>query len=199
MPYIIRHLQKHGTINEIVKAIARRRIRISQFVLGVLLAGYFLDLWTIGTEYRPWIIVAIMLILTGVGLRSWAAGIIRKNQIVAADGPYALTRHPLYLGSFLMTVGFLFLLGDILLAAVVLMVFILIYVPAIIREESRMLQNFPKQWPKYSTRVSLFFPKKLSPSSLVSGWSITQWLKNGEYQSVLTTFFVISFFLLIVY
>jgi len=191
MPFTTGHLQKHGTINEIVKFIARSRIRISQVILGVLLAGYFFDLWTIRTNYSPWVIVAVMLILSGTALRSWAAGIIRKNKIVAADGPYALTRHPLYLGSFLMTIGFLFLLGDILLAAVVTTVFTLIYLPAIIQEESRMLQNFPKRWPEYSARVSLFYPKKLSLSALVSGWSFTQWIKNGEYRSAFTVLFTL--------
>ncbi len=44
--------------------------------------------------------------LLGLGLRAWAAGHIRKNAALATSGPYAYTRNPLYLGSFLLGVGF---------------------------------------------------------------------------------------------
>ena len=33
-------------------------------------------------------------------VRVWAAGHIRKGQEVTTSGPYRFTRHPLYLGSF---------------------------------------------------------------------------------------------------
>ncbi|HEU4837195.1 MAG TPA: methyltransferase, partial [Pyrinomonadaceae bacterium] len=42
----------------------------------------------------------------GLALRAWAAGHIRKNAQLATSGPYAFTRNPLYLGSFLLGLGF---------------------------------------------------------------------------------------------
>src|SRR3954463_3409294 len=44
--------------------------------------------------------------LLGLALRAWAAGHIRKNAALAISGPYAHTRNPLYLGSFLLGLGF---------------------------------------------------------------------------------------------
>ena len=45
-------------------------------------------------------------ILAGLFLRSWAAGTIRKWERLATTGPYACVRHPLYLGSILLMLGF---------------------------------------------------------------------------------------------
>jgi protein-S-isoprenylcysteine O-methyltransferase Ste14 len=44
--------------------------------------------------------------LVGEGLRTWAAGHLRKGREVTTSGPYRYVRHPLYLGSTLMAVGF---------------------------------------------------------------------------------------------
>jgi protein-S-isoprenylcysteine O-methyltransferase Ste14 len=40
--------------------------------------------------------------LPGLALRAWATGHLRKNDALATTGPYAYTRNPLYLGSFVM-------------------------------------------------------------------------------------------------
>ena len=42
----------------------------------------------------------------GVFIRAWASGHIRKAETLAVSGPYAYTRNPLYVGSFIMGVGF---------------------------------------------------------------------------------------------
>src|SRR5688500_5819202 len=53
-----------------------------------------------------WCAVAV-----GAWRRSWSAGILRKGCDLTMSGPYSVCRHPLYLGSFLMLVGFCHLLG----------------------------------------------------------------------------------------
>jgi protein-S-isoprenylcysteine O-methyltransferase Ste14 len=42
----------------------------------------------------------------GLIIRAWATGHLRKNDRLAVSGPYALTRNPLYFGSFLIGIGF---------------------------------------------------------------------------------------------
>jgi len=44
--------------------------------------------------------------LPGELLRVWAAGHIRKGREITTSGPYRLVRHPLYLGSTIMGLGF---------------------------------------------------------------------------------------------
>jgi protein-S-isoprenylcysteine O-methyltransferase Ste14 len=41
----------------------------------------------------------------GEALRVWAAGHLEKSREVTRSGPYAFTRHPLYLGSAVMAAG----------------------------------------------------------------------------------------------
>ena len=48
-----------------------------------------------------------LLAFAGGTIRIWAAGHIEKGKSLAQGGPYALTRNPLYLGSFLMALGVL--------------------------------------------------------------------------------------------
>src|SRR5207244_11091186 len=52
------------------------------------------------------LIVGAVVALPGLALRAWAVGYLRKNEALATDGPYAYTRNPLYLGSFLIGLGF---------------------------------------------------------------------------------------------
>lgn len=54
------------------------------------------------------------LLVGGLLLRSWAAGVIEKQSVLAVTGPYALVRHPLYLGSFLIALGFAEIMEDLL-------------------------------------------------------------------------------------
>jgi len=44
--------------------------------------------------------------IAGELLRVWAAGHLEKGREVTVSGPYRLTRHPLYVGSSIMGLGF---------------------------------------------------------------------------------------------
>ncbi|HTO68398.1 MAG TPA: isoprenylcysteine carboxylmethyltransferase family protein [Myxococcota bacterium] len=46
-------------------------------------------------------------IALGEGLRLWATGHLHKNDSLTVTGPYAYLRHPLYLGTLLIGMGFL--------------------------------------------------------------------------------------------
>ena len=48
----------------------------------------------------------LALALPGEALRLWAAGHIEKGREITRSGPYRFVRHPLYLGSTLLGVGF---------------------------------------------------------------------------------------------
>src|SRR5215510_479581 len=71
--------------------------------LGFMTAAIFLLL------ARPTpvsLLVGASVSVLGLSLRAWASGHIRKNDELAVSGPYAYTRNPLYLGSFLLGIGF---------------------------------------------------------------------------------------------
>src|SRR5712692_11238828 len=89
-----------------------RRIRVP---LGFLFAALYLLL------ARPtWrsIVLGSIVVLPGLGIRALASGHVRKNEALATSGPYAYTRNPLYLGSFLVGLGFTIAAGRLILGIV---------------------------------------------------------------------------------
>ncbi len=71
-----------------------------------------------------------------VWLRGYAAGFVKKNAELTRTGPYAFTRNPLYLGSMLIAFGFAVAAGRLWLGILLAAMFLLIYVPTILSEES---------------------------------------------------------------
>ena len=63
----------------------------------------------------------------GAAVRTWAAGHIRKGEVLAVTGPYAHTRNPLYFGSFLMACGALVMGRNGWLAAAFLLIAVPVY------------------------------------------------------------------------
>ncbi len=129
--------------------------------------------------------LALVVILAGVLLRSWAAGIIKKTAQLATTGPYSLTRHPLYVGSFLIGIGFSLLLWDGENFLAVLGVCLLFYLPKIRQEETHLANKFGNEWQSYCHQTAMMFPK--SKPTLGSFWSMKQWFYNREYNALLVS------------
>ena len=79
------------------------RVARTRVTLGFLVAGIAFWLAT-----PTWGALGAGAILSAAGeiLRVWAAGHLRKGQEVTTSGPYRFVRHPLYVGSAVMGVGF---------------------------------------------------------------------------------------------
>ncbi len=173
------------TIQRLSDFLASNRIRLTT---GIVL---FLILEDVLEGVRPrdltsfqdlWGISGLILVLLGISLRSWAAGTIHKDRKLATYGPYTITRHPLYIGSFLMMVGFSIIIGDDENIWFVLIIFSLFYLPAIRKEELKLRRKFGEEWRSYVKRTSLLFPKKI-PANILSRCSLEQWVKNREYRA----------------
>lgn len=98
--------------------------------------------------------------LVGLALRAWAAGHIRKNDRLAVSGPYAHTRNPLYLGSFLLGLGFTVAAGrPLLLGGLFAALFLGIYLPVMRVEAATLAELFGEEFRRYAREVPLFFPR----------------------------------------
>ena len=97
--------------------------------------------------------------VAGVAVRAWAAGHIRKNAQLATSGPYAYTRNPLYLGSFLLGLGFTIASGRWVLALLFAALFLGIYFPVMRVEASTMAELFGNEYEAYKRAVPLFRPR----------------------------------------
>lgn len=133
-----------------------------------------------------WGTLGLILVFSGVALRSWSAGVIHKGEKLAILGPYSTIRHPLYVGSLLMALGFCIIINDGENIWFVLIAGFLLYFPTIRKEEKELSQKFGKQWQSYIESTGMFFPKKI-PANLSLNWSLNQWLKNREYRACATS------------
>lgn len=98
--------------------------------------------------------------LLGLALRAWSAGHIRKNAQLATTGPYAHSRNPLYLGSFVLGIGFTVATGrPVLLGVVFAALFLGIYLPVMRVEAGTLAQLFGEPYVRYAGAVPLFVPR----------------------------------------
>lgn len=124
--------------------------------LGFLCAALFI----VFARPRPETLVAGAAVsLLGVLLRAWASGHIRKNDALAVSGPYAYTRNPLYLGSFILGLGFTIGSGRWWLGILFAALFLGIYLPVMRVESATLAQLFGERFQAYAEAVPLFLPR----------------------------------------
>src|SRR5438874_4843325 len=124
--------------------------------------------------------------LPGLLLRAWASGHLRKNEALATSGPYAYTRNPLYLGSFLIGLGFTIAAGQVLLVAIFLVMILGIYLPVMRVESATLAELFGKKYVRYAKEVPLLFPR-LSSYRTQRGikFDRTLYLRYREYRAAI--------------
>ncbi|MBZ5534668.1 MAG: isoprenylcysteine carboxylmethyltransferase family protein [Acidobacteriia bacterium] len=125
--------------------------------------------------------------LVGVGWRAWASGMIRKDAALARDGPYGLSRNPLYFGSFLIAVGFAWAGHRAALFVGIVLFFLAIYWPVMRREEEHLEALFGDTFTAYAREVPLFLPWKGSSRRGKEKVPFTwrQYWRNREYNVLL--------------
>lgn len=139
------------------------------------------------------VMTGLSISFAGLALRSWAAGTIKKSKELATEGPYALVRHPLYLGSLLIAGGFAVALTcpdnwllTISYWALLCFYFAASYTATIIREEKTLEEKFPDQWNEYKRWVPALIPYRIPAlqAFFARAFSVKQYMKNREYQAV---------------
>jgi hypothetical protein len=131
--------------------------------------------------------------LVGLGIRAWASGHIRKNARLAVSGPYAHTRNPLYLGSFILGLGFTVAASSSLLLLLVLgglfaSLFLGIYWPVMRVEAATLAEMFGEEYKRYAAAVPLLFPR---PTPYTAGadsavkFDPSLYLRYREYRAAL--------------
>ena len=156
-----------------------QRIRVP---LGFLFAAIFLFF------ARPFplsLAIGGVISVLGLLIRAWASGHIRKNQQLAVSGPYAYTRNPLYLGSFILGLGFTIASGVWWLGLLFIALFLGIYLPVMRVEAEDLKTMFGEQYHDYARQVPLFFPLLRTEFGTDVKFDKNLYLRYREYRAAL--------------
>lgn len=100
---------------------------------------------------------AIVMFFGGL-LRFIASGFIDKEGRLSIAGPYAYSRNPLYVGSFLLTLGSAIAVSSRWLVVLYCALFFAIYHFIILNEERRLAEKFGPIFKSYCAKVPRYFP-----------------------------------------
>ena len=127
--------------------------------------------------------VGMLFIMKGVLLRMAARGFKKANsarsQALVTDGIYALTRNPMYLGSFYIGTGFVLIVWPWWTWLIFAALFYLRFKKQVLAEEKFLTTMFGEEYKKYCQKVSRVFP------SLAS-------LRKAKYREILNPQYLFS-------
>jgi protein-S-isoprenylcysteine O-methyltransferase Ste14 len=140
--------------------------------LGFVFAGVIL--W-LATPTRESFLTGSAVATLGEWLRVWAAGHLEKSREVTQSGPYRFTRHPLYLGSSLIGVGFAVIANNVATAFIVIAYLGLTLTAAMRSEEAHLREKFGDAYDAYVER-------RAPPAERRFSWSRA--LRNREHHTL---------------
>lgn len=173
-------------LDKFLRFLVRKRLKIRFIIIALILILNLIHQKSPNNIFVPSSgMLGAILTIFGILLRTWAADVIIKNEKLTVSGPYTLFRHPLYIGSFLMALGYCFILGDWYLFILLFLMVVGIYLPKIREEEHKLSEKFPEEWNSFCSNTAIFFQKSI-PKKLKVTWSFNQWLHNKEYNAFFT-------------
>lgn len=147
----------------------KKRVQIDAFVIGAfmiivgILVLRFPGMYLEGKSVRDIfdvvgfavIIIGALLRMAGRGYKKFAS---QQSNRLATGGPYKLVRNPMYLGTFLVGVGFMFPLYPLWTTAIFATVFYLRFIVQIREEEAWLKNTFGREYEEYCRRIPAFIP-----------------------------------------
>lgn len=154
-------------MSDLARLVARWRVR-----LGFPSAA--LALWLAKPTPRS-LAIGGAVACAGEALRVWAAGHLEKGREVTASGPYRFSRHPLYLGSTIMGIGFAVAAASIWAALLVIGYLAITLSSAIRSEERHLTEKFGSAYPEYREGRAPATPRR---------FSLARAMANREYRAI---------------
>ena len=142
-----------------------------------------------GIELMP----GVWFVLTGLLVRCWAAGYIKKIRVLTTAGPYAYVRNPLYVGNFLMGLGFCLFVPYPMLSFLYLILFFFLYIGTMKKEEAVLRELFKQEYVDYKNKVPAFIPRIFPYNAgQLAHYSFQQAHYNGELIRVIVSAVLLS-------
>jgi protein-S-isoprenylcysteine O-methyltransferase Ste14 len=145
------------------------RLRVPLGFLSALLA------FILATPSWPSWAAGLAVAAVGESLRLWAAGHLEKGREITRSGPYRLVRHPLYLGSTLLGMGFAIAAQSVAVAVLVATYLAVTLTAAVQTEEASLDEKFQGAYSDYRAGLA-------DPVSRPFSWVRAR--ANGEHRAV---------------
>ncbi len=170
-------------------------------ILGALVARPH-SLWA--SHVGAGTLLSAAIVLLGLSLRIWAAGSTAghthsgeiEGPQLSTGGPYAHVRNPIYLGSMILGLGMVGLIGDARLVPLWAAAFLLLYAIIVPAEERFLQQSFGENYHRFRAAVPRWWPR-LRPWSEAQPRPFFWSAARGEIRilAALVTIFLIFEFL----
>jgi protein-S-isoprenylcysteine O-methyltransferase Ste14 len=140
------------------------------------------------TYLLPFFIGGTALIVIGEIIRIWATGHLEKNKSLTTSGPYGYVKNPMYVGSFIIMLGFNAIainhyIHFIIIAEV--LIFLVYYIPTKRKiEGTRLIEKFGQAYADYDKNVPDYIPRKLTPYQGINSdkkWTKSVFRENNEH------------------
>ena len=151
-----------------------RRPRFARYRVRLGFAGAVLAL-LLATPTPASLAIGALVAAIGEAVRIWAAGHLDKGREVTSSGPYRFTRHPLYVGSSIIGVGFAIACASWIVAIVVAVYLVVTIGSAIRSEEGHLTEKFGGTYPAYRDGLVVDAHRRFSAARVMA---------NREYRAL---------------
>ncbi len=106
-------------------------------------------------------LLGYLFLLSGLTIRIWCTLYIggRKTQKLITAGPYSICRNPLYIGTFLLSIGIGLCFENLLVLLLVPAIIIPVHFITVLMEEKHLKEKFGSEYLEYQKKVPRFWPR----------------------------------------
>ena len=130
-------------------------------------------------------VTGLPLVVLGEAVRILANGSLIKDKRFTDFGIYAHIRHPLYVGSGLIGIGFLLMARSVALAGIFVVLFVVLYRRTILREEEKMERLYGEAFTRWAAATPRFLPRQFAPGEIARYFTFRRAWVNREHEGVL--------------
>ena len=168
----------------------KKRLRLRLLVVYLVAAAL---IW-VARPTATSLILGLLPVVLGEGIRLRATGYLHKTDRLTVAGPYGFVRHPLYLGTLLISVGFAAMASTGAAYGLALafgLIFFAYYLPYKNRIEGARLESlYGDEYRRYAAAVPRVIPRlyRYVPvgHEATAGWTRARFSDNNEIGTALT-------------
>ncbi len=162
---------------------------------GAIWTALFIAIAFIASPTPGSVALGVPFVLAGQGVRFWAAGTIMRyrGEKVSARGlvtwgPYAWCRNPLYVGNFLIGLGWSVMASFYAILVYAAFFFVVYFVGIVPLEEKFLSATFGEEYSRYRARVPSFIPRQPQKKALRGPFSSGVLWKSERHSFLVTLF-----------